>query len=140
MKRPAVPGILRLVDANLNRCREALRVLEDTARFVWDERRLFESFRSARHGLDRMSRPLYPDLIAERESGSDRGRKIREPGRRGLRGLVTANFKRCGESLRVLEEYGKLFSARGAARMKAMRFRIYRLEKDVLGPGGPCAG
>ncbi|MBK9922667.1 MAG: hypothetical protein IPP09_05805 [Elusimicrobia bacterium] len=36
--------MLRLLDANLNRAREGLRVLEDTARFRWDDRPMFQGF------------------------------------------------------------------------------------------------
>lgn len=43
--------------------REGLRVLEDTARFVWNDRSLFESLREARHGLDRATRAAYPNLV-----------------------------------------------------------------------------
>lgn len=124
-------AVLRLLDANLNRCREGLRVLEDTARFVRNDARFFRTFRSLRHKLDVITRWLYPELVAARESANDEGRTVKEGGRSSAAALVTANFRRCEESLRVLEEYGKLFSAAAGREFKKIRFSVYKLEKNA---------
>ncbi len=116
----------------MNRCREGLRVLEDTARFVWEDEALFRNFRSSRHAVDLLTRKFYPELVASRDSRGDYGREIPERGRARFQGVVAANLRRCAESLRVLEEYGKLFSAVAGAKFKAIRFEIYDLEKEVL--------
>ena len=129
--KPKDKGVYRLLDANLNRCREGLRVLEDTARFVREDSRFFRAFRRERHKLDILTRKLYPELLASRASRGDEGRTISEGGRPDVNALVSANFRRCEESLRVLEEYGKLFSARAGSEFKEMRFAAYRLEKDA---------
>lgn len=135
--------LLRLLDANLNRSREGLRVLEDTARFLWNSPGLFRPLRAARHELDKATRAAYPRLVAARESEKDIGRRTPEKGRRDGRGLVAANFRRAEEALRVLEEYGKVLSPAAAPRFKALRYRLYALEKaaqrfterdDVLAP------
>jgi thiamine-phosphate pyrophosphorylase len=128
------------MDANLNRAREGLRVLEDTARFVWDDRSLFEAFRRARHRLDRLTRAAYPRLVSSRDSAADMGRRMGEVRRRTAEGLVAANFRRVEEALRVLEEYGKLLSPRSAAAFKALRFRLYIAEKTVFRHAGKGAG
>ena len=128
---PKDKGIFRLLDANLNRCREGLRVLEDTARFVHDDAKFFQVFRRERHKVDILTRRLYPELIAARESQDDEGRTIRESGRTDVIALIFANFRRCEESLRVLEEYGKLFSARAGSEFKEIRFAVYALERDA---------
>ncbi len=125
--------VLRLLDANLNRCREGLRVLEDTARFVWDDEPLFLRFRHQRHSVDLLTRKFYPKLVASRDSRGDHGRTIPEAPRARFQGVVAANLRRSAESLRVLEEYGKLFSPASGARFKIIRFEIYDLEKKVLG-------
>lgn len=122
----------RLLDANLNRAREGLRVLEDTARFVWDARSLFVRFRSARHRLDTLTRRFYPSLVDSRDSVADAGRTIAETRRRTPAGLVAANFRRVEEALRVLEEYGKVLSPRSPSGFKRVRFEMYVLEKEVL--------
>ncbi len=124
-------SVFRLLDANLNRCREGLRVLEDTARFVQNDPRFFRLFRRERHKLDILTRKLYPELIAARDSQDDEGRVIRESARPNIGALIFANFRRCEESLRVLEEYGKLFSARAGSEFKEIRFAVYRMERDA---------
>lgn len=131
-RQPIDAAILRVLDANLNRAREGLRVLEDTARFVWNHAELFRRFRAERHRLDHLTRKFYPALVRSRQSQKDEGRKIIEPKRKNSAGIVAANMRRCEESLRVLEEYGKLFSDNAAAEFKKSRFRIYDLEKLVL--------
>ncbi|MBK8871245.1 MAG: hypothetical protein KBG07_06940 [Elusimicrobia bacterium] len=124
--------ISRVLDANLNRAREGLRVLEDTARFVWDDRALFSALRRARHGLDKATRSAYPRLVAGRESAKDMGRCMAEGKSRDWPGLVAANFRRVQEALRVLEEYGKVFAPTAAAQFKKNRFQIYLQEKKAL--------
>ena len=88
---------LRLLDANLNRAREGIRVLEDTARFLWDDRGMFLSLRDARHDLDDAARKAYPALVAGRDSAGDPGRRMAEPEKRDAKGLVPANFRRAQE-------------------------------------------
>lgn len=122
-------SVLRLLDANLNRCREGLRVLEDTARFIWKDAKLYRAFRNARHALAQLSKASYPQLISARDSKTDAGRKILEEDRTELKDLVQANLLRCEEAFRVLEEYGKIFSNGSASKFKALRFRLYDLEK-----------
>lgn len=126
-------GLYRLLDANLNRAREGLRVLEDTARFVWDDGVAFKNFREARHRLDRLTRTAYPRLVAHRNSAGDKGRGIAEPPRRPFQGLVAANFRRVEEALRVLEEYGKVLAPAAASSFKGLRYRLYDFEKLTLG-------
>lgn len=133
-RRPPIPNpvLFRVLDANLNRAREGLRVLEDTARFVWNDRSLFESLRGARHGLDRATRAAYPKLVSGRESAADMGRRMAEGKSRDWPGLVAANFRRVQEALRVLEEYGKVFSPGASSQFKKYRFQIYLQEKKAL--------
>lgn len=124
--------VFRVLDVNLNRAREGVRVLEDTARLVWDDDGLFRGLRSVRHALDRATRVAYPKLVAARESEGDPGRKVPEKKRRDQKGLVAANFRRAEEALRVLEEYGKVISPRASGRFKALRYKLYVLEKSSL--------
>lgn len=125
--------LLRVIDANLNRAREGLRVIEDTARFVTGSGKAFKELRGARHTLDRITRGMYPELLRQRDSGSDEGRTIKEEKkRRGIKALLSANFRRVEESLRVLEEYGKLASPGAAPVFKKLRFKMYILEKEFL--------
>ncbi|MDR1401284.1 MAG: hypothetical protein LBI98_03150 [Endomicrobium sp.] len=124
-------GVLRIIDANLNRCREGLRVVEDSLRFVLNDEILYKKIRGIRHNVDGILRNIYKDLIKKRNTFVDSGRKVPETFRRELPDLVVANFKRVQESLRVLEEYSKTFLPEVSANLKEQRYEVYDLEKEV---------
>lgn len=124
--------IYRLLDANINRAREGLRVLEDVARFIFNDREATDALRSCRHKLDQRVRKIYPQLIAARDSSADLGRTFKEPKRKDLRGLTIANFKRVEEAVRVLEEFAKLLGARQGSMFKKIRFSMYQAEKLLV--------
>jgi thiamine-phosphate pyrophosphorylase len=123
---------LRVIDANLNRSREGLRVIEDTARFVFEKDTLYQQLRSLRHQLDRVTREIYPQLLRERDSAADAGRTITEGRREDISGLLIANFRRAEEALRVLEEYSRLIAPEAGPVFKEIRFNLYILEKEFL--------
>ena len=122
---------LRIVDANLNRCREGLRVVEDSLRYVLNDGSLYKKIRSIRHNADKVLRGSYASLIKERDSVKDSGRKMPESLKKDLSSLIIANFKRAQESLRVLEEYSKTVFPKKSAEFKKQRYAAYNLEKAV---------
>ncbi len=126
------PAVLRLLDANLNRAREGVRVVEDTARFIWNEKKRYEQLRALRHELHAVTASAYKTLVLARETATDAGRFMKESSRRSMRGVVSANLRRAQEAVRVLEEYSKVFSPKAASRLKAIRFRLYKEEKEIL--------
>lgn len=134
MRNNTGPGkqFFRLFDANINRCREGLRVIEDTARFVLGKEGIYKKLRKLRHRVDKMSREIYSELLDGRDSLKDSGRKIREFKRAGLKALVTANFKRAEEALRVLEEYSRLIFPKKGPEFKKIRYSLYELEKNFI--------
>ena len=122
----------RLFDANVNRCREGLRVLEDSARFVLDQASSYKQLRALRHRIDQVTRHIYPMMLATREAHRDAGRTMKESAdRAGVWAVVAANFRRVEESLRVLEEYSKIVCPGAAKDFKAVRYAGYTLEKIV---------
>ncbi|MBI2931785.1 MAG: thiamine phosphate synthase [Planctomycetes bacterium] len=118
------PEMLRILDANFNRAREGLRVLEDVARFRYDDALTQMALRGLRHRLSSMERGYAPALVAARDSARDVGREAPTARRADAEAVVTANFKRAQEAMRVLEECG----VRGAA---SVRFALYDLEKRL---------
>ncbi len=88
--------VLRLVDANLNRASEGLRVLEDIARFVTVDDRLSRDLRAMRHRLAELAQPFGIRLLTARDSVADVGREsgVRAEGERTLLSTVRANAKR----------------------------------------------
>ncbi|MDR3071437.1 MAG: hypothetical protein LBU29_02460 [Endomicrobium sp.] len=123
--------ILRIVDANLNRCREGLRVVEDSLRFIVNDDVLYKKIRNIRHNIDRILRDIYPELIKGRDPFGDPGREMHEVLKKDLHVAVIANFKRAQESMRVLEEYSKIFLPVLSAEFKKYRYETYIAEKLV---------
>ncbi len=123
---------LRLLDANLNRAREGIRVVEDAARFLWDDAVLYKRLRALRHDLHKATAARYKNLLESRDSRADAGRVIKESGRTSVSAVVSANMRRAQEAVRVLEEYSKVFSPVAAGQFKRIRFRLYIEEKEVL--------
>ena len=141
--------LLRIIDAAANRAREAMRVLEDDARFARDDRNRTGEFKYLRHALAaELARFSAAELLAARDTPADVGTQLTAAAerRRGdLAGVRTANFKRLQESLRSLEEFGKTFDAEFGAAMKQLRYRAYTLEQAAavevtrFESGGPGA-
>ena len=132
-----------MIDANLNRSSEGLRVLEDVARFLLNDTELSQRLRTLRHTLARETQSLSVGLLSGRDSEHDVGRlhsKDKEPitkasSPQGLLDLVTANAKRVEESLRVVEELAKLpeiSSMLNSASFEQTRFALYALERDLI--------
>jgi thiamine-phosphate pyrophosphorylase len=124
-------SVFRIIDANLNRCREGLRVVEDSLRFVLDDKVLYKNIRAIRHNVDKILRSRYGEFIKERDSVEDSGRQIPETTTKELHEVLMANFKRVEESLRVLEEYSKVFVPEASAEFKRQRYLAYTSEKRI---------
>lgn len=128
-------GLNRMLDANLNRCREGIRVLEDVARFVLDDPGLSERIRSIRHRVWELGSSMEAELMTSRDSFGDVEKDARpdfEGKRSDLVGLITANAKRTQEAARVLEELLKLRGSSLWPKFKDIRFELYEVEKEIV--------
>ncbi len=125
----------RVLDANFNRAREAARVLEDYCRFILDDRFLTEQVKELRHGLATASGRLPPALLlTARDTLGDVGTSVSVDGeydRANPARVAVVNLKRLQESLRSLEEFGKLFGPELGRELEAIRYRAYTLERAV---------
>ncbi len=124
----------RIIDVNLNRLTEGLRVVEDVVRLGLEDRRLLSGIRKLRTQLGRDARALRREVIASRKSETDLGRGDRfdRAKRKSLEDVLLANFKRAEESARVLEEVLKVAEPELAGKFKAVRFRLYDLEREAV--------
>lgn len=126
----------RIVDASANRAREALRMVEDYARFALDDAGLSARLKQCRHELRAALAYLPADwLAAARETTRDVGTNIvasDEHQRRSLRDLVAANCKRAEEALRTLEECAKTENAFAARQLQTIRYEVYSIERLLL--------
>ena len=125
--------IHRIIDADLNRAKEGLRVCEEITRFILDDRKFTALFKLYRHEIDGIVKKVYPasKLLGQRKSSSDVGRENcrSELKRSCLQDIFWANIQRVKESLRVLEEFSKLENKKAALRFKQLRYRVYEIEK-----------
>lgn len=129
--------ILRVIDANLNRAREGLRVCEEVARFVLNSSALTKDLKNLRHRVHHIYK-LFPKkwktVVVARDSAADVGKSPSavEMKRRDTDEIFFANMQRTKESVRVLEEFLKLYNHRLSGRFKRLRFDLYEIEKKVL--------
>ncbi|MFW2601912.1 thiamine-phosphate pyrophosphorylase [Aliarcobacter butzleri] len=118
---------LRLIDANLNRLREGIRVVEDIFRYVHNNKEVATKLKNLRH-LARTEN--YYELLETRDVKNDVLRESikSEQNRDNLNSILIANFKRAQESARVLEEFTKLTSIKDSENFKSIRYELYNLE------------
>ena len=127
--------MLRLIDANLNRLSEGLRVLEDVSRFMLSDEALSARLKELRHRLSEGNPSIRTALLSVRDSSEDVGAFAGDAmQRRDVPDIVAANARRVTESLRVLEEFSKLpDSTLDAASFKKARFAMYDIERELTG-------
>jgi thiamine-phosphate pyrophosphorylase len=127
-------SVLRILDANANRAREALRVIEDYARFVLDDDALSGALKHLRHDFAEATKGFMSDAILHRDTPGDvgTGAKTRSELRRDeVNDVVTAAGKRLGEALRTIGEYLKTADADRAATVERLRYQFYDIERRV---------
>ena len=118
---------LRLIDANLNRLREGIRVVEDIFRYVYNDKQTALKLKELRHKARTNN---YNELLETRDVKNDvlRSSIKSEQNRSDLYSILIANFKRAQESSRVLEEFTKLTSIKDSENFKYIRYELYNLE------------
>jgi len=123
------PLPFRTIDANFNRYKEGIRVVEDILRYEFNSP-LSKELKKLRH----IKLPNYEEIIKHRDSIND----ILKPStkdelkRFSLKDLVISNFKRAQESARVLEEIYKLIDIKTSETFKNSRYLLYNFEKEIL--------
>lgn len=127
----------RIIDANLNRAKEGLRVCEEFTRFILNDYLLTSKLKKVRHGLQEIINQLpikKYKLIEARDSDKDVGKNIlaNEIRRDNYLDIVFANIGRAKESARVLEEFSKLVNKNAALNLKKIRYLIYDIEKRII--------
>ena len=125
------PKINRLLDAASNRASEAVRVVEDIVRFIFDDQILTKQWKVFRHNLSSVLQTLPVELrIAFRQMDADVGSSITlssEARRSNVAELLAANAARLQQSLRSLEEAAKLIDVSAAQEIETLRYRSYTL-------------
>lgn len=114
----------RIIDANLNRAAEGLRVIEEIARFILSDTELSARLKTIRHELQKFFDVEYDNLLDSRDTLNDVGCNIINPDKKeSLDSIFKANFKRVEEAFRVLNQYASFDDS--------YRYRIYTIEKEM---------
>ena len=127
------PVVRRILDANLDRAREGLRIVEEWCRFGLNSTQLTGECKQLRQEVASWH---SPELRMARDTPGDPGTELTHPQeqqRASLQSLLQANFCRVEEAMRVLEEYGKLYHPEMGGAFKQMRYRVYTLESGLMG-------
>lgn len=129
--RFAHTALCRILDANLDRAREGLRIVEEWCRFGLDNVQLTEECKHLRQELAQWHTAA---LRAARDTPGDAGTDLTHPNeatRSNIQQVLQANLCRVEEALRVLEEYGKVYDPAMGAACKQMRYRVYTLDSRL---------
>ena len=127
---------LRIIDANLNRIGEGLRVLEDIARLLLDDAGLSQQLKDMRHEMVKVDLPLEQRFLQARDSAGDVGINLEVSGEEKYKEIpetVVANARRVQEAMRVMEELAKTPGIPlESDKFKQARFNLYAIEKTLF--------
>ncbi|MFC1658329.1 thiamine-phosphate pyrophosphorylase [Candidatus Omnitrophota bacterium] len=125
--------VYRILDANINRAAEGMRVCEEVVRFILNDRRLTAKLRKMRHAIFRIFDPKSREkFLKKRSSRRDVGRLLHGGrGRANYQDVFFANMQRVKESIRVLEEFYKLLDIKAVNKLKKIRYHVYEVEKKA---------
>jgi len=129
-------SVYRIIDANFNRAREAVRVIEEFCRFCLNSDSLTERAKQLRHQLSAaINRFDTGRLISSRDVAADvgAGRTVDGQIRRAdLSDCLVAGCKRLTEALRALGEMAQIVEPSSAPTFEELRFAAYALEKEIV--------
>jgi hypothetical protein len=129
--------VFRILDANCNRLREALRVVEEYFRFIKNDEAPSVQLKQLRHLLTAIEGELgQTNLLEGRDAEQDCFANVNRPeemARENPVDCARANFKRAQEASRVIEEYAKIVGCSDASqKAKSIRFSLYTMEKQFI--------
>ena len=126
--------VYRILDANLDRAREGLRVIEEWCRFALENSALAAQCKQLRQELGGWHKDEYR---LARNTLTDVGTALthdQEEQRRDIQAVLSANLARVQEALRVLEEYSKIDNPAMSLAIKQIRYQVYVIESALIDP------
>ncbi len=124
--------VAQIVDANLDRAREGLRVLEDWARFALGRKDLVKSFKNFRQILGKHHLKVYKEsrnFINDKCAGLSHPEQYK---RNNSSSIISSNAARVQEALRVIEEFSRDHNQNLSNISSNIRYAIYNLEIELL--------
>jgi thiamine-phosphate pyrophosphorylase len=138
--------LLQIIDANLNRTREGLRVCEDIARFSLRNKAATEALKTIRHGATNLvlksKKISFAELLSGRNTAKDKTKFIdfTDSAKIEISDIFMSNMERAKESLRVLEECFKVIDEKISRGYRKLRFDAYDVEKRIVKKTGLVSG
>ena len=126
------PCVARLIDANLDRAKEGLRVLEDWCRFGIERKDLVIRLKDWRQELGRHHLQIYKDV---RSTNKDAGLGLthsNQKRRKSPYDVIQANSSRVQEALRVLEEFARAINPELTDTASRIRYGVYEIEVTII--------
>ena len=124
--------IAQIIDANLDRAREGLRVLEDWARFGLGRKDLVKKFKNFRQILGKHHLKIYKEsrnFIDDKCAGLSHPEQFK---RNNASSIISSNAARVQEALRVIEEFSRDHNQNLCKISSEIRYEIYNLEVILL--------
>ncbi len=124
--------IAQLIDANLDRGREGLRVIEDWCRFGLKEKELVIELKNLRQELGAKHHVNYK---RGRSTSSDSGIGLNHPYQQSRANpfeIVSANCARVQEAMRVIEEFTRVFDPELSKIAEKVRYNLYEIELEII--------
>ena len=124
--------IFQIIDANLDRAREGLRVIEDWARFGLGEENFVNRIKNFRQILGKNHLEIYKESRNYSEDQCKGLSHIEQIKRKTPEQIISSNSARVQEALRVIEEFSRLHNHELSKIASEIRYEIYTIEIDLL--------
>ncbi|MDP6685994.1 MAG: thiamine-phosphate pyrophosphorylase [Candidatus Omnitrophota bacterium] len=130
--------MLQIIDANLNRTREGMRVCEDISRFILSDKFISRSLKNIRHAATKAllhsEKLSLKKLVQTRDIKNDALKFVDFNKHKGsdVSDVFMSNIERVKESLRVLEECCKIIDKTASRKYRSLRFNAYSIEKRAI--------
>jgi len=126
-------NILRIIDANFNRAREALRVIEDILRFTQVDDEFISDLREIRHNFTAAYLKHFEiSSLPFRNTKTDPGKANRPSAAKSIKQILLRNFFRAEEAMRCLEECSMVANPNSTRYWQQLRFAIYQIEQNLI--------
>ncbi len=132
LKDPEDLRICQIIDANLDRAREGLRVLEDWARFGLGKADLVLIIKNLRQILGKNHLEIYKrsrNHLEDKCKGLSHEEQLK---RKTSEEIISSNSARVQEALRVIEEFSRPHNHKLSRIASKIRYEIYSLEVELL--------
>ena len=132
LQEPKDQRISQIIDANLDRAREGLRVLEDWARFGLGSEDIVTRIKNFRQILGKNHLEIYKksrNFIEDKCKGLTH---VEQNARKSPEKIISSNSARIQEALRVIEEFSRGHNFELSKIASKIRYEIYSLEIELL--------